>query len=131
MGADEAKQRLKAYAAWKTGNHSLMLPHKKPTKVRSYLQKMGDSDVIIPDIFSLCTVQHNSHNLQCIGISHNHGFLTSGTPIFSRYGLNKFVKLELSRLPFFCYHVTIVGNGLEYVLKRKSKPMLKGSLYGL
>ena len=31
MGADEAKQRLKAYAAWKTGNHALMLP--KKTKV--------------------------------------------------------------------------------------------------
>ena len=29
MGADEAKQRLKAYAAWKTGNMGLMLPNKK------------------------------------------------------------------------------------------------------
>ena len=33
MGADEAKQRLKAYAAWKTGNHASMPKSQKPTKV--------------------------------------------------------------------------------------------------
>ena len=32
MGADEAKQRLKAYAAMKSGNLGLMLPAKKKNK---------------------------------------------------------------------------------------------------